>query len=52
MDILPTTAGADIVTTVQGVIGDNIAPVLVLFGTFVAVGWIVRRLNRTPKGKF
>lgn len=51
MAMLPTTAGADIVTAITGAISDNIAPILVVLGFVVGLKFVLRFLNRSTTGK-
>lgn len=49
--ILPSTAGADIVTAITGAISSDIAPVLVVLGFVVGLRVVFKLLNRSTKGK-
>jgi hypothetical protein len=51
MTILPSTAGADVVSAITGALTDNIAPVLVVFGAIVGIRWVFRLFNHGAKGK-
>lgn len=51
MELVDATSAAALVTTVTGVITDNIAGVLLLLGTFVGIGFARKFLNRSTKGR-
>lgn len=51
MQILPSTAGADVVSAITSALSDNIAPILVVFGAVVAIRWVFRLFNHSTKGK-
>lgn len=51
MEILPASAGTDVVTAITTALTDNIAPILVVFGAIVAIRWVFRLFNHSAKGK-
>lgn len=51
MEIFTTSNMTAMVTEAFGVITDNIAPVLVVLGTFVGLGIVSKALNGARKGK-
>lgn len=51
MELIDATSAAGVVTTVTGVITDNIAGILVLFGTMVGLAVARGFLNRAKKGR-
>lgn len=48
--ILPTTTASDVSSTLFGVVGDNIVPILGLFGIMFGVYFVIRLLNRAKHG--
>lgn len=51
MEILPTTAVADVTTGFLAVVTDNIAPVLGLLAFSWGIYFVTARLNKAKKGK-
>lgn len=51
MELIDATSAAALVTTVTGVITDNMAGILIVFGTMVGIGLARKFINRSKNGK-
>ncbi len=48
--LLPTTTVTDVSATLLGVIGDNIVPILGLFGLMFGIYFVIRLFNKAKHG--